>query len=162
MEIRTYLNERPQIAYIACGAMLAIALFWCYLQFPRTPGLPTQRFYSSDDGKTWFADDIHKVPPFDKGGATAVRAYVFKSSTGGTPFVGYLEKYPDDVKQKLEAAHKERSTPTPADYMLADNTNCLVKRPGDANWVKEGGPVGFQMTNVRLKDGMALPIEVGE
>ncbi len=51
-----------------------------------------------------FAGPSHRVPPFDKGGSgNAVRAYVYKCEDKDR-FIGYLEKFAEQSKQKIENA----------------------------------------------------------
>ncbi len=76
----------------------------------RGPQIPTQAYYSVDDGQTFFADDINLVPPFEKDGKMAVRAHVFTCDGGKTPFVAYLERYTPEAKGKIEAM-KEGADP---------------------------------------------------
>jgi hypothetical protein len=104
-------------------------------------------FYSSDDGRTWFADAVEKIPPFDHEGEPAVRCYVFKTSSSA-PFVGYMETYTQALHDQLAGLTK---SPAPIDPWSAT----LVKRPGDANWVLEMSPPGQRIVNVRAPGGSA-------
>jgi hypothetical protein len=81
-----------------------------------------QVFYSDDDGKTWFLDDVAKESPFDHDGKQAYRAMVYRCP-GGTPFVAFLAKYSDRQKAKVNA-----------EGGIAGNFGDL-KKPGDSKWM---------------------------
>jgi hypothetical protein len=95
-------------------------------------------FFSVDDGKSWFADDATKVPPFTKDGKEAVRAHVYRSADG-TKFVNHLERFKPEAKQALEDAKKAdqqlKQRPDRTAIQSAYIGGREVKRPGDANWV---------------------------
>jgi hypothetical protein len=89
-------------------------------------------FYSDDDGKTWFLDDVTKGSPIDHNGKQAYCAMVYRCP-GGRPFVAYLAKFSD--RQLAQAATDGRTIAAPMQDM---------KKPGDSTWVKppnipEGG-----------------------
>jgi hypothetical protein len=134
--IRENLNKSPAITTGATIAIIVIALgFIVYQLLPnRGPRISTKVFFTDDDGQTYFSEEGTVLPPFDHSGKEAVRCYVY--SCGGTKFVGYLEKYTDDAKSKLDAASKS-NTPNP--MMMEDMEMMqgrLVKKPGDAKWIK--------------------------
>jgi hypothetical protein len=139
---RETINENRQtVTGITIGLIVVgIGLIVWQMMPARVPGPPTQCFFSDDDGAHWFADDINKIPPFSHNGHTAVRAYVFRWSGGD--FVGYLEKYPDKIRDKLQAI-----PPGPLrDAFFNDNPNCnLVKRPGAAYWAKPASRDGIKI-----------------
>ena len=126
---------------------------------PHRDAILTRSFYTDDDGVSWFADDIHKIAPFDHGGRQAVRCFLYKC--GNTQFVGYLEKYPDDVKSQLEAAPKyvwgQPKTPERAAATVDTYGAELVKKPGDPTWVKSSDPEGASITAVKCPDGKGVP-----
>jgi hypothetical protein len=93
---------------------------------------PSKNYFTIDDGKTWFADSSSKLPPFDHGGAVAVRCYVFKGSNG--KFAGLLEKYSDDTRERL-ARWAQQVPQVP----LRNPPPILVKKPGEKDW-KSVGP----------------------
>ncbi len=128
MGIREKLNQNPRATTAATIAIVVIALgFIVWQLIPQQPTVQTKQYYSNDDGKTWFADDMNKIMPFDKDGKPAVKANVFRC--GGTDFVGYLEKYTDDVRKKVEAARAKPNADQAEDFPT------VVKKPGDAKWL---------------------------
>jgi hypothetical protein len=139
MGLRENLNRHPAI--IAGFAVIALvaAGWFTYRSLPRTNygTLPTQAFYSADDGKTFFVDDIRKYPPFmTDDGREAVGAVVISCRGGKEPFVTYLWRYTPEARKKLEEA---LSSGDPAAIGVAESSVELakeLKRPGDTEWVK--------------------------
>lgn len=121
-----------------CAIVLALAfIVWWEARGsrPASSAAVTNAFYSDDDGKTWFIDDLVKVVPFDHHGRQAVRADIFRC-TNGKPFVGYLERYSEAVKDKINAAavgHPDAVATAMMDEVME------VKRPGEAKWISPGG-----------------------
>jgi hypothetical protein len=96
----------------------------------------TQAFFTSDDGVTHYLDNADIVPPYQKGGKEAVRAYLFKC--GDKEFVGYLERYTKEAQDLLTQARKPGgvmpNTPEAKAIMASGKE---VKKPGDKVWVRE-------------------------
>jgi len=119
--------------------------------------LQGQTFFSVDDGKTWFADDATKLPPFDKDGQQAVLAHVYRSADG-TKFVDYLERYTPDAQQTIQKAnHPDPNSKGPGDLnaiQSAFKSGREVKRPGDAKWVSVGDfQAAAKIMAVKCPDG---------
>ena len=152
MGVRDEINRKPAIAG---GAVLGIVLLLIGIMVVQLKGHKAatisgdKMYYTADDGRTWFADAVEKVPPFDHGGSQAVRCYIYKTS-GSAPFVGYLETYTQPVHDQLAGITKSFA---PADVWSAT----LVKRPGDAKWVPEMSQAGQKIVNVKSPDGSAEP-----
>jgi hypothetical protein len=148
--LRDQINRKPAVVAGAIGVLILLLI--CFTVFNLKKGQPSavsgaQMYYTSDDGKTWFADAWEKVPPFDHGGAQAVRCYVFKTASSG-PFAGYLETYTPAVHDRLTGVVQ---SPLPLDVP----SGTLVKRPGDKNWVPMVSPAGQKITSVKPPDGSA-------
>lgn len=142
MGIREKLNRNPAITTGATIAVIVIALIFIGMQMfgSRGPAIPTQAYYTIDDGKTWFADDIKKVPPFDHNGQQAVKVYIYKCGDG-EPFVGHLERYTPEAKAKVEASRNQppgQPGAMPPMMMDLEFQGREVKKPGDANWSSMG------------------------
>jgi hypothetical protein len=153
--IRETLNKNPSVTTGATIALLVIALgFIIYQLLPdRAPnGKQSSAFFSDDDGANYFSDDINQIPPFDHGGKPAVRCYVFEC--GGTKFVGWLQKYTDDMKAKL-------ADPNAANLIspMQRQQGSLMKKPGDPKWVSGGdlANVGKIMVVHCPGDGTDIP-----
>jgi len=141
MDVRTLFTEHRRSVAIAAGTLLLISAAFAGLQLHGMGNSSSgggQAFYSIDDGKTWFADDASRVPPFEKDGKQAVRAYVYRTADG-TKFVNHLERFRPEAKKALEAAAKSDVGRTgPIDQSGVQSAYIggrEVKRPGDAKWV---------------------------
>ncbi len=147
MEIRQTLNENPGLTTGVTAAVMSLALIvvlWQGCAGPRGGrGGSGKAYFSADDGKSFFADDATRVPPFrvhrpghGDHGKLAVRAQVFQCGEG-EPFVWVLEKYEEPERKKLEAAVSARG-PRVASAVLMHLDGLLVKRPGGTarSWVK--------------------------
>lgn len=119
---------------VAIGIALAVIVIGAYFSFRSATttnggGSLTKLYFSVDDGKTYFADDVSKLAPFQHDGKEAVQAYVFRC--GGETKVHYLSRY-------TEAGRKAQGQATHAPDGAApiETTATLVeyKRPGEANW----------------------------
>lgn len=111
MSLRQMLNRWPTVATGGAIALLIAAGLFAITRVRQETGgatpLRREAFFTSDDGKTWFNDDVTKVPPYQTAeGKTAVKAHVFRCPHEKT-FVGYLERY-SAQGQKAQAA-----TPNP-------------------------------------------------
>jgi len=120
-------------------------------------------YFSTDDGKTWFAESADRIAPFDYKGKTAVRVYVYKCD--GKEFVAYLERYtPEGQKAQTtldEAARQAKSNPAaarinPRDVQVAASGR-EVKAPGDAAWVPAFGLAGGKIASVKCPNGKGNP-----
>jgi hypothetical protein len=138
--IRETLNRNPGITTGVTAGIIVIALIIIGWQLTSSggPKIPSEAYYTIDDGATWFADDIQKIPPFDKDGKPAYRAHVFKCSDG-KEFVSHLERYTPEAKKKLEEARAKGDQADPAVYEEVTITGIEVKKPGtgDTGWVKQ-------------------------
>lgn len=150
MGVRQKLNDLPKVG-IVVTAVLVVGVYavvaW-EIRGPKFGGHGQLRsYYSDDDGKSYFVDDAALMPPFDHGGATAVRCYVFQC--GGKIFVGFLEKFSDEVMAGLNKPMVRGDKP------LDFRGGTLVKRPGDHDWVKKYSRKGEAIQQVKCPDGSA-------
>jgi hypothetical protein len=138
--IRETLNQNPGITTGITAGIIVIALIIIGWQLTGAggPDIPTKAYYTTDDGATWFADDINKIPPFDKDGKPAYRVHVFKC-TDGKEFISHMERYTPEAQKKLEEARAAGDQADPAVYEEVSMTGIEVKRPGtgDQGWVKQ-------------------------
>jgi hypothetical protein len=149
--IREQLNEHPGATTGITAAIVIAAIgFIIWQVIPHAPEAG-KAYFSTDDGASYFADDASNLPPYDKAGKQAVRAYVYQCATG-KPFVLYLEKYTDDGKKRMEQmANRPANTPPPA---AVDPTSIsLVKKPGTGTWIGMRDPNYAKVTEVRCPDG---------
>jgi hypothetical protein len=154
--IRETLNKNPAITTGATAAIILLAIGFIIYQITGggSPSVATEGYYTIDDGKTWFSDDINKIPPFDKDGKQAVRAYVYECP-GSDPFVSHLERYTPEGKKALEAAQKSNDPNNPVVMEDVMATGLEVKKPltGDKGWVKQGAPAAGKIMELKCPDG---------
>jgi len=122
----------------------------------RTDAVVTQKsaYFTSDDGKTFFKDDINKIFPFEHGGRKAYRADVFKCPDG-REFVGLVYQLTDGGKREMEAYLKAR--PRDADGSMRkgiEERGMLVKKPGgdEKSWTS-----GDETTVEKMRAAMKCP-----
>ena len=153
MGLRESLQKNPAVTTGVAVVLIVLALVFIYFQLsgPSRPSAAAlnKTFYSDDDGATFFLDDSAKVPPFDHNGKQAYRALVFRCSSGGKLFVGYLQKVPDDRKAQAESIIS--TDPKNVGQALAGMD---ARKPGEKTWVT--GPKASEMTSypkVNCPDG---------
>lgn len=149
MGIRDTLNRNPSIATGTTLAIIVIAVAFIVYSYSQggssSVRQPTKAFFTVDDGKHWFTDDITKLPPFDHEGKEAVRVMLFRCGNGD-PFAGYLERYTTEAKKQLEEARSASTGPggkaparSPQDLASLAVTMKMgkeIKKPGEATWTK--------------------------
>jgi hypothetical protein len=168
--VKPFNDKLGRAAIVVAGGLLLLGVAVIVYSQARGPAIPnpgnTRAFFTIDDGKSWFPDDAAKLPPFDKDGKQAVRAYVFRTAKG-TQFVNHLERFKPESKRVLDEASKSqpsRDGPPknlPA-IQAAYASGREVKRPGDDKWVATANfrDAGQVMT-IKSPDGGsdAVPIE---
>lgn len=145
---------------LVAGVVITAVLAAGYIVVRQITGASDQRrfqkaaYFSSDDGKTWFEDDIKIKPPYQVGGKETVRAYVYECD--GKAFVGYLERFSPEMKaasEEFEAAAKAGKVPDFGKLGALRNTGTQVKRPGESTWVAQGSPQGTELMKVKCPSG---------
>jgi hypothetical protein len=144
MNIRESLSRNPKAALVIC-AVAVVAIFGAiiFVLHGRSAGgeLPgaDKAWYTDDDGRTWFADDINRLPPFDHNGKKAYRCYVWTCDGGKTKYVSNLERIkPERMKEFTpDGSNSRRRFVLPAMDME-------VKPPltGDRGWTDYSLPAG--------------------
>jgi hypothetical protein len=160
--IRETLNQKPAIAKGATVVLILAALgviVWSFVGSGSGPNANAgqKAFFTIDDGKTWFEDDVKKLPPFDKDGKTAYQCFVWTCDGGKNKFVSHLQRYTPDAKRRLEEAQAKGPAADPESIKRALMTGIEVKAPGNGddpkNWVKDREPRATQITQPRCKEG---------
>jgi hypothetical protein len=138
-------NRLVQMAAVILVAVTAAALLWSVgkggLRAGTTPG--AKSWYTSDNGRTWFADDLSKLPPFEKDGKTVSRVYLYCCVGDTKPFVGYLERFTPEGKAKLQKILESKSAPVPGSIEDIMTNEVEVAKPGTDRWVRPTDPEGM-------------------
>jgi len=150
--IRQTLNDKPAIAYGVVAALFVIAggaLFFVMRggsnTVQNTKPVGDQGFYTDDDGKTWFADDLQKATPFKHYGKDAVRAMVYRCSDGKA-FCAYMVRHTDLGRQQTGMMLVIGPRPMFGDHALNE-----IKKPNAPSWL----PVENK-TVAKVNDVMAV------
>jgi len=168
MRLREMITENPMRALAIAAALLVagVAITFASRSRSNAPvgGGGGRMLFSVDDGKTWFADDASKIPPFEKDGKRAVLAHVYRCADG-TEFVNHLERFTPEAKQALERANAPDPTgkgrPDRSAVQGAYMAGREVKRPGDAKWVNAANiRESPQVTAVKCPRGTTEPVRV--
>ena len=155
MAIREAINSKPQAAAGLAGAAVLVAIGLIFWQaMGDTPGKQRKAYFSIDDGKTYFVDDIDKPYPFDHNGKPAFRAYVYRCGNGD-PFVGYLEGYTDSAKARLADLQSKPADTENLEFLIADvkSSGTEAKKPGDDKWAPVGSGRWAAILAVKCPDG---------
>jgi hypothetical protein len=106
-------------------------------------------WYTIDDGRTFFADDISKFVPFQHNGKPAYHCAVWTCDDGKTKFVSHLERIPPEVKKMLDAAGPKKA------MVLFDPSTLEVKAPltGDQGWVNIRTPQAEEIMKPKCPNG---------
>jgi hypothetical protein len=136
MSVREAINRRPWISVAVMGVAILTAAVVVGRSVRDTVPVESgadRVYFSDDDGKTYFADDASKIPPFDHNGKTAYLAGVFQFE-GAKPFVACLIRYTPEGKAELErfsAAERNSSDPRVNAVKLRSRE---IKAPGEKKW----------------------------
>jgi hypothetical protein len=151
-----------RVVLIAAGVIVAVVTAWALWPDRDTAAAPGgttgQAFFSTDDGKSWFADDVRSLAPFQKDGKEALRAYVFKGADG-KPFVSCLARYTPAARKELEAIYaRNPEKPNPFITNQLELDGMEVKAPGQSTWLKRSDPRAAELLMPRLPDGRAAEL----
>lgn len=161
MSLRNMINGNPALVGGVVVVIAAVALFLSYRHSFAGKSTVSARYFTTDDGQTYFSGTQDDFAPFMKDGKEAVRAYVFECD--GKPFVGYLERYDEKSRQVMiesaEAAKAKRPPKNIGAIIAAQQGGTQLKRPGDAEWISGApGQKSAEIRTVKCKDGtMAEP-----
>ncbi|MGE5609789.1 MAG: hypothetical protein ACM359_11080 [Bacillota bacterium] len=136
MEFREMMNKNPKAVTGATIAIIVLALLLVVWQlWPSSGGGLSKVYFTVDDGKTFFADDIDKIPPFQYKGKEAVRAHVYRFGETGQGTVEWMEKFTPDIKKKIETFFQDKKNR--GNYMpeFHEDMFKLVKKKGSKDWV---------------------------
>jgi hypothetical protein len=133
------MNENPRLATGLTVGLILLAVILIGWQLLPGGDSSTPRgkvYFTDDDGKTFFADDPWNIPPFKHNGKEAVRAHVYRCGPNGKLFVGWMEKYTEESRARLQKFFDD-----PKNHSVSlgafDDAQKQLKRPGaDEKWLK--------------------------
>lgn len=148
MGIRESMNEHKGLSVGITVGLMAAALGFAVWYLFLSGGSPSDQpgakgFFTVDDGKSYFLDLADKIPPFDHNGKKAYGCYVFASDGGKNKYVGWLYRYTDEGKKRIERLRNSKGR-----EMGASPLECIeVKLPGtgDEGWVLTSTPKGMDI-----------------
>jgi hypothetical protein len=132
--VRDSIRKHSTATIVTMAVVVAAALFFTLRNASSSTSMTeiTNKVYcTTDDGQTTFVAPMSQVPPFDRDGKAAVRAYMYSCDGGKTRFVGYLERFTPEAKKRIESA---KAGPGGGGSVGPGDTE--VKKPGAGNsWV---------------------------
>lgn len=163
MGIREQMNKNPAITTGITISIVILALVWIWYQLELPPfgGSSTSSgvmiWYSTDDGKTYEADDANKQPNYKTpDGKDAYECQVFKCD--GKTVVGFLRRMKPEFAAKIQdmrAKAANNSLPPPIEM----DEGIEVKRPGDKDWVPQRSQLGQRILMYPCPQGTKAPAE---
>ena len=153
------MNDKKNLLTVAAIGLLVIgAIIYWLTGTESAPVVASQAFYTTDEGQTWFKDDIRKIPPFDHNGKPAYRCYLY--TEGGKTVVAYLERYTDEARKVVEKLSQPGSQPDPI-AMQTIMKGLEVKKPGapDSEWVSRTDPKYAGIALPNGPTGSGVPVE---
>lgn len=136
---------------LGCIAIVAFAAWFSTRSDHPTIAASGQKgWFTTDDGRTWFADASEKMPPFQKDGKTAYGCVVMGTADKSTQWVAYLYRFKATIQSQQTDA---RSKSMPAELRLREAME--VKKPGtgETGWVSAMHPRGIEIMATVAKDG---------
>jgi uncharacterized protein YaiE (UPF0345 family) len=158
--IREKLNKNPIYAVIlavVCIGIFVAVTFWPGDEEKPIFGYEGKRFFTVDDGATYFSADVMNIPPFQHEGKTAYRLKVYRCADGKER-VAYLERYRESALKRIRDMDGGTIKQPIAALEYLDASGALeVKRPGETEWVRYATPQASEITDVTCPDGS--PVE---
>ncbi|WP_428939559.1 hypothetical protein [Fontivita pretiosa] len=162
MGIRETLNQNPAFTTGATALIILVALGIIVYQLvgggDNTAEFTAGKaYFTIDDGKTWFADDASKLPPFEHQGKPAYLAFVYTYDGGKTKFVAYLQRYTPEAKKRIEEARAKGPAGELASVEALSGIEVKLPGTGDdpKNWVKRTDPAAAKITEIRPPPGVS-------
>lgn len=168
MGVRELVNQNRHVTIGVLVAVIVLVLAWIIYanrsdDAPPSPG-EHKAWFTLDDGKTWFADDARRIPPFDHQGRQAVRCFVY-SCGHGKQFVSHLLRYTPEGKKMQEQLANQRSFDPSQMAALQELTEIKPPNTGDAKWIRRSNPRAAQLEKPMCPEGsddQIVPVEAIE
>jgi hypothetical protein len=126
--------------------VIALIFIWYQIKGPSIPeAAPQMAYYTTDDGKTYFAEDQMKDTPFDHNGQKAVRAWLYTCGDSKDKKLLYLEQYTPMFQKQLADAKAKNQPMDP--MIIAEQGDAIyeVRKPGQKNWILKSSAAGQKM-----------------
>lgn len=143
-------NTPRTIVLFAVLGVVFLVVVLLHLYWGRTSALPSMGpyYYSTDDGKTFYASGQIRIPPFKHDGKNAVAAVVYIDAHG-QPFVAYVYTYNQTGHDLLLGLPKVGGqTVNNIGMRQQASQDCFVRKPGGKKWVPWNSPAGRKIENV--------------
>jgi hypothetical protein len=142
------MNKNKNISVGVTIGIIVLALIFIWYQIkgesiPEAP--PALAYYTTDDGKTFFAEDQLHETPFQKDGAEAVRAWRYTCGDSKDMKVAYLERNTAEFRKQLETAKKANQPMDPMIIVEQGDAIYEVRKPGTTQWIKKMSPAGQKL-----------------
>lgn len=166
-------QKRFVIPIVIIGILVCAFFAWRTSRtVPRT-GVVERVYFSDDEGKTYFAEDIDKGYSFIRDGKTAFRAFVYRCGSG-EPFVGALARNAGatasdqhDVpppstgipEEAVPATGPVVTKPlTPTSGPSGQSNSIELKKPGTDQWFLSGSAEAQALISSVCPDGKPTPV----
>ena len=165
MSVRESLSKNPRVAVAGAALLIvAAAALMAHALWPQKQSRADMAYYSDDDGQTWFADSVYRIPPFDHNGKPALQAAIFTYDDGKKSFCAYLQQYTQSARQQLQKAQADATAhgqPLNSIWQYRDHNfvanNTQVRLPGPGHpWVLLSDPHSNDILTIHAPDGSAV------
>jgi len=166
MGVRETLNENKAVKITVVSVIVIVIGFFLFRStVGERTGTP-KAFFTDDDGATWFADEITKLPPFDHNGKRAVMCFVYKTGPNGKPWVSHLQRYTaEGIKQRTQQMNDKNFNPMGFEAMQRTTVEVKEAKTGDKGWVSISDPAAAKIQELKSPDGGTgeiLPVDPNE
>jgi hypothetical protein len=160
--IRQTLNKRPLLtagATLLATALVVALVLWRGLGHSAGGGggAQVQGWFTTDDGATWFVDDISRLPPYQTAdGRTAVKVHLYRCGPGcgkDEVFVAFLERLTPQARQALAGQPAQGKNPYAGMTALYGGSAVEVKLPGKGAWVAINAQEAAKIVTPRCPHG---------
>jgi hypothetical protein len=122
---------------------------------------PGNAFYTDDNGKSFFRDDVCRVTPFDHNGKQAYRADVFRGADG-KQFVGLIYRHTDNGRKEMEGYLPSKGKDSDGTMRRSIEQRGMQVKPvggDDKSWVLNDDVTAERM-QTSVKDATGKPAQM--
>ena len=166
MGVRETLNENRAVKITVISVIVLVFAVWLFQSTVGQRSSTPKAFFTVDDGATWFADDITKMPPFDHNGKQAVMCFVYKTGPNGKPWVSHLQRYTaEGIKMRTQQMNEKNFNPMGFEAMQRNTVEVKEAKTGDKGWVSISDPAAMKIQELKSPEGETgeiLPVDPNE